>query len=122
MAEGQPLDGYIDAYRASVDEAVLEAFDEYTDAFRLADQILGTRKHLGLTQVQLASRSEIAQTEISRIERGEGNPTIETLSRVGRPLRSEPAVRAHFRHTEGNLRMASSCQRGLRGHLFVDRQ
>ena len=86
MAEGRTLDGYIEEFRASADEAEVESFDEYTDAFRLANQVLSAREHIGLTQVELASMSGIAQSEVSRIERGVGNPTVETLSRVGRSL------------------------------------
>jgi ribosome-binding protein aMBF1 (putative translation factor) len=86
MTEGRRFDEYVEEYRASAEEAELAAFDEYTVAFRLANQILSARRHVGLTQVELASMSGIAQSEISRIERGEGNPTVETLSRVGRYL------------------------------------
>lgn len=86
MPEGRRFDDYVEEYRVTADEAELQAFDEYTDAFRLANQILTARKRNGLTQVELASRSGIAQSEISRIERGAGNPTVETLSRVGRSL------------------------------------
>ncbi|VAW04175.1 hypothetical protein MNBD_ACTINO01-1618 [hydrothermal vent metagenome] len=86
MSEGRSLDGYIEEYRASADEVEVKSFDGYTDAFRLANQILSARKHIGMTQVELASMSGIAQSEISRIERGIGNPTVETLSRVGRSL------------------------------------
>ncbi len=86
MAEGRTLDEYIDEYRASADEAEVAQFDEHADAFRLANQVLMARRFIGLTQVQLASLSGIGQSEISRIERGEGNPTVATLSRVGRSL------------------------------------
>ncbi len=86
MPKGRTFGDFVEECRASADKAELEAFDEYTDAFRLANQILTARKHIGLTQVELASMSGIAQSEISRIERGEGNPTVETLSRVGRSL------------------------------------
>ena len=86
MTEGRRFDDYVEEYRAAADEAELAAFDEYTVAFRLANQILRARRHVGLTQVELASMSGIAQSEISRIERGDGNPTVETLSRVGRSL------------------------------------
>ena len=86
MAEGRTLDEYIDDYRASADEAELAKFDEHEDVFRLANQVLTARRDTGLTQVELASLSGIGQSEISRIERGEGNPTVETLSRVGRSL------------------------------------
>ena len=86
MAEGRSFDGYVEEYRATADEAELLAFDEYSDAFRLANQIMTERKRSGLTQVELASMCGIAQSEISRIERGDGNPTVETLSRIGRSL------------------------------------
>ncbi|MEA3502891.1 MAG: helix-turn-helix transcriptional regulator [Actinomycetota bacterium] len=89
MPEGQRFDEYVEEYRAATGEAELEMFDEYTDAFRLANQILKARKRIGLTQVELASRSGIGQSEISRIERGEGNPTVETLSSLGRSLELE---------------------------------
>jgi len=52
----------------------------------LANQILTARRRIGLTQVELASMCGIAQSEISRIERGDGNPTVVTLSRIGRSL------------------------------------
>ena len=86
MPEGRRFDDYVEEYRVTTEEAELQAFDEYGDAFRLANQILSARKRFGLTQVELATRSGIAQSEISRIERGVGNPTVETLSRVGRSL------------------------------------
>ncbi len=86
MPEGRPFDGYVEEYRATADEAELRAFDRYSDAFRLANQIVTERKRSGLTQVGLASMCGIAQSEISRIERGDGNPTVETLSRIGRSL------------------------------------
>jgi DNA-binding phage protein len=86
MAEGRTLDEYIDEYRASADEAELAEFDDHADAFRLANQVLSARRFIGLTQVELAALTGIAQSEISRIEQGEGNPTVETLSRVGRSL------------------------------------
>jgi transcriptional regulator with XRE-family HTH domain len=40
------------------------------------------RKRAGLTQVQLAERAGVAQSVIARLERGDGNPTFETLERV----------------------------------------
>lgn len=86
MPEGRQFEDYVEEYRATADAAELEMLDEYNDSFRLANQILSARKRIGLTQLELASRSGIGQSEISRIERGEGNPTVETLSRVGRSL------------------------------------
>ena len=86
MPEGRPFDIYVEEYRATADEAELQVLDEYTDTFRLANQILTARRRIGLTQVELASMCGITQSEISRIERGDGNPTVVTLSRIGRSL------------------------------------
>ena len=82
MPEGRRFDDYVEEYRVTADEAELEAFNAYTDAFRLANQILTARKRNGLTQVELASRSGIAQSEISRIERGAGKLPIRQLDPV----------------------------------------
>jgi len=39
-----------------------------------------------MSQRQLATASGIDQAEISRIERGQGNPTAQTLQALGMPL------------------------------------
>ena len=64
--------------RAEGPEAVaeLEAFRLH---FSLARQLAAQRRAQHLTQTQLAERSGIDQAEISRIERGQANPTTATL-------------------------------------------
>jgi DNA-binding XRE family transcriptional regulator len=57
--------------------AELQAFRAY---FALAHDLRALRKERGLTQNELAARSGVAQSEISRIERGRGNPTHATLA------------------------------------------
>lgn len=54
--------------------------------FRIGSRLLQERLSAGLTQQQLASASGVDQGDISRIERGEGNPTTETLDALARPL------------------------------------
>jgi transcriptional regulator with XRE-family HTH domain len=44
------------------------------------------RKEAGLTQESLAARADIDNSLISRIERGERNPTWATLSRLSQGL------------------------------------
>jgi transcriptional regulator with XRE-family HTH domain len=44
------------------------------------------RKEAGLTQVGFATRADIDNSLISRIERGDHNPTWATLSRLSRGL------------------------------------
>lgn len=56
--------------------AELEAFRLH---FSLARQLASQRRAQHLTQKQLAERSGIDQAEISRIERGQANPTTATL-------------------------------------------
>jgi len=47
-----------------------------------ATVIREARKDAGLTQAQLAERAGTTQPVIARLERGDGNPTFETLERV----------------------------------------
>ena len=61
----------------------LALFEEY---FRLAWQIAERRRSLGLSQKTLADRTGLHQSEISRLEQGEGNPTVRTLSVIATAL------------------------------------
>ena len=54
--------------------------------FSLARQLAAQRRALHMTQKQLASRTGIDQAEISRIERGQANPTTATLGTLTRAL------------------------------------
>lgn len=51
-------------------------------AFLLADSLMKMRDQVGLTQKQLAEVTGIYQADISKIERGLGNPSISTLKRL----------------------------------------
>lgn len=46
------------------------------------EAILKARKESGLTQKQLSERTGIAQTDISRLELGNANPSLRTLQRL----------------------------------------
>ena len=50
--------------------------------FAVIEAILAARKESGLTQQQLSERTGIAQTDISKLERGNGNPSLRTLPRL----------------------------------------
>jgi len=54
--------------------------------FRIGARLLKRRRAVGLSQEQLAAASGIAQADISRIERGQVNPTAATLQTLGVPL------------------------------------
>lgn len=50
--------------------------------FSVIEAMLKARKESGLTQQQLSERTGIAQTDISKLERGNGNPSLRTLQRL----------------------------------------
>jgi DNA-binding XRE family transcriptional regulator len=54
--------------------------------YALISSLMMARRRLQLTQQQLAERTGIAQTEISRIERGRKSPTVDTYSRLAAGL------------------------------------
>jgi DNA-binding phage protein len=64
--------------------AVLRA--EMDERAQLGAQLAAVRKARGLTQPALSKLSGIQQAEISRIERGAGNPTAATLLRLANAL------------------------------------
>ncbi|MGH7765560.1 MAG: helix-turn-helix domain-containing protein [Candidatus Dormibacteraceae bacterium] len=57
--------------------------------YALINALITRRRDLNLTQENLAERSGVAQTEISRIERGRKSPTMDTFSRLASALRLE---------------------------------
>ncbi len=61
----------------------------FEDRYRLASDLIGRRQALHMTQEQLAAASGIRQSEISRIEGGNGNPTLKTIGALARALGAE---------------------------------
>lgn len=56
-----------------------ERLDKFRAQYRRANDLLELRTARGLSQAELARRSGVAQADISRFERGQGNPTERTL-------------------------------------------
>lgn len=54
--------------------------------YALINTLITRRRYLKLTQQTLANESGVAQTEISRIERGRKSPTLDTFSRLASAL------------------------------------
>lgn len=71
----------------------------------LGEQLASLRTDKGLTQVELAAAAGVPQPEISRIERGTGNPTRDTLTRLAAALRANLVLLPEERAGE---RLASS--------------
>lgn len=71
--------------KADGPEAVAR-WDAFNAHFAMAREVRELRKEHNLTQKQLAAASGINQAEISRIERGQTNPTASTLAALLAPL------------------------------------
>src|ERR1039457_243314 len=54
--------------------------------FKIGARVLQQRLAAGFTQQQLAVASGVAQADISRIERGQANPTADTPAALAPPL------------------------------------
>ena len=50
--------------------------------FTIMRAMVEARKNTGMTQKQLAEKSGINQADISKMERGSGNPSLRTLQRL----------------------------------------
>lgn len=66
--------------------SVRKAYDALGPEYELVQAIIRHRLRKGLTQSQLAEKVGTRQPVISRLERGEGNPSLETLQRIAGAL------------------------------------
>ena len=68
------------------DPEVRKEYEALEPQFRLIRDILLRRSELNLSQVQLAKLVGTKQPAMSRLERGDGNVTINTLCRIADAL------------------------------------
>lgn len=71
--------------------AAVEALRALDAHFAFAVELVTARRAARMTQTRLAELSGIAQSEVSRFERGQGNPTLETIGRLLSPLHRQVA-------------------------------
>lgn len=64
------------------DPAFKAEWDALEPEHNIKVAIITARKNSGLTQTQLAEKSGIAQGDISNLETGNANPTLNTLQRL----------------------------------------
>lgn len=57
-------------------------YDALEAEFSIIQTMLDARKASGLTQKDLADRTGIAQSDISKLENGNANPSLRTLQRL----------------------------------------
>ena len=54
--------------------------------YAIMQALIDARNEAGITQTELSRRTGIAQTDISKLERGNGNPSLKTLKRLAEGL------------------------------------
>lgn len=60
---------------------VRKEYDALQDEFNLIDQLVTMRTSAGLTQEEVANKLGTNKSNISRLERGKGNPSWSTLNK-----------------------------------------
>lgn len=86
---GIRFDEYLQTSRRGRSTASRARQETFRRAYSMAVQVIELRQERGLTQQQLSALTGIAQSEISRIERGVISPTFRTLSRLADALGAE---------------------------------
>jgi DNA-binding XRE family transcriptional regulator len=61
-------------------------YDSLEAEYQVIHAIINARKVTKITQKQLSEKTGIAQSDISKIENGNGNPSIKTIERIARGM------------------------------------
>ena len=64
------------------DPEIRAEWDALQPEFAIVQAMIDARKKSGLTQKQLADKTGIAQSDISKLETGNANPSLKTLQRL----------------------------------------
>lgn len=70
--------------RSSEDVEFATALEEAQPDLEIMKLLVEGRQESGLTQSEVAERCGMKQSNISRLERGDGNPTVGTLQKLAR--------------------------------------
>ena len=68
------------------DRKFKEGYDDLEASYTLIETLIRTRNEEGITQAELAKRTGIAQSELSKIETGEANPSLKRINRIAKGL------------------------------------
>ena len=64
-----------------------EEYDALEPEFVVMQALIDARKDSGMTQKELSAATGISQADISRLENGNGNPSLKTLQRIAKALK-----------------------------------
>ena len=64
------------------DPDVKAEYDALEPEYSFIEDLIDARREIGLTQKQLSDITGISQADISRVENGNGNPSVRTLEKL----------------------------------------
>ena len=67
-------------------------YDSLEIEFDIIQAIIDARNNFGLTQKQLSEKTGIAQSDISKIESGNANPSLKTIKRLALGMGCKPKL------------------------------
>lgn len=76
------------------DEEFKKLWNESEPEFQIAKLVYSLRSELGLTQKELAERTGINQSNISKLEKGNVNITIKTLNKLFNSMGKTLSIKA----------------------------
>ena len=65
-----------------IDPEFKKEYEAIAPEFAIIQAMIDARRSSGMTQKQLAEKTGIAQADISKLERGNANPSLRTLQRL----------------------------------------
>ncbi len=68
------------------DETFKKEYEALEPEYEIISSLIDARKACNITQKQLSENTGIAQSDISKIENGSGNPTLKILQRLAEGL------------------------------------
>ena len=68
------------------DETFKKVYEALEPEYEIISSLIDARKACNITQKQLSENTGIAQSDISKIENGSGNPTLKILQRLAEGL------------------------------------
>ena len=68
------------------DPEIKVEYETLEPEFAIIQAMINARKLKGITQKELSERTGIAQGDISKLENGNGNPSLKTLQRLARAM------------------------------------
>lgn len=79
--------------KALEDHEFKAEYDRQQPEFAVIEAVLKARKEKGLTQKMLAKKMKTKQSVISRLERGNANPTLSFLKKLAEAFNSKLQIR-----------------------------